>query len=140
MRVSQQKQVSEEVRAMRKTDEHKQSHRDTMCFQQRLLEHVEMVYNVALQLGGNSRNAECLTRSTMSRIWRRRDTLPETVELKPELLTQLRQTFLDKQWIDLRIKTRWEYDSHTADRPLKAKTNNSRKNGEEEDSVLAAAF
>ena len=110
-------------------------------FQQQLLDHVEMVYSVALRMSGNPHDAELLTRITMSRIWHRHNTLPQTFELKTELLSTLRQAFLDKQRINIRVKTRWGCDPYAVDKPLTSGIKTLRKRNEKtEDAILAAAF
>ena len=126
---------------MRKTTEERQSHTETDNFQQRLVDHVEMVYSVALRLGGNPHVAERLTRSTMSRIWRQRNTLAQTFELKAELLHQLRLAFLDKQRIDLQVKMQWGGAPHTANRSQSSEIETSRSRDDNtEDSILVVAF
>lgn len=61
-------------------------------FEQQLLDHVEMLYAVALKLTANSWDAERITRTTMQQAWQWRDSWDGQRHLKAELLKLLRQT------------------------------------------------
>jgi DNA-directed RNA polymerase specialized sigma24 family protein len=64
-------------------------------FGQRLLDHVEMLYRVAVNLTREPRGAEYLTRSVLCQAWICREKLDGNPRLKAELLKWLRRAFLD---------------------------------------------
>lgn len=63
-------------------------------FEQRLLDHVEMLYGVALKLTHNPWDAERITRVTMLQAWHWRNERNDKRSLKAELLKLLRHTFV----------------------------------------------
>jgi hypothetical protein len=65
-------------------------------FEQRLLDHVEMLYGVALKLTHNPCDAERITRRTMLCAWHARKPGDGRRQLKAELLKLLRRTFLSQ--------------------------------------------
>ena len=74
----------------------------TICsddFEQRLLDHVEMLYAVALKLARDPSDAERITRMTLAEAWRRRETWDRACSVKSELMTLLRQTFINHSQI-----------------------------------------
>lgn len=73
---------------------------DELCgddFEQRLLDHVELLYVVALKLTHNPLDAERITRSTMLKAWCRRNELEGKPGLKADLLGLLRHTFVNQR-------------------------------------------
>ena len=63
-------------------------------FEARLLDHVEMLYGVALSLTGNPREAGHITRITMLEAWEWRQTWEDSRSLKSELLSLLRRKYI----------------------------------------------
>jgi len=63
-------------------------------FGKRLLDHVEMLYRIALKFTLNPWDAEHITRNTLCQAWHCRERLDGSPHLKAELVKLLRQTFL----------------------------------------------
>jgi len=70
-------------------------HRDD--FEQRLLDHVELLYVVALKLTHNPWDAERITHSTMLQAWCGRNEWEGGPGLKADLLRLLRHTFVNQR-------------------------------------------
>lgn len=126
---------------MRKINATPENDRGYGDLQQRLLDHVEMLYSVAIRLDNNPQNAERLTRAAMSRIWRQRSSFSGTVDLKRELLRQLRQVFRDKNQMNTRIQSRWGYLPESSGISIKRTSDILRDTNENSESpILVAAM
>ncbi len=66
-------------------------------FEQRLLEHVELLYDVAVDLTQNARKAESITRRALCDAWHNRRELAADNQIKSRLLTYLRRAFLEER-------------------------------------------
>ena len=76
---------------------------DPNHFEQLVLDHIAVLYAVALKLTRNPDDAQRLTQSALTRAFRFRDSCKDAARIKTWLLTMLRNTFIT----EYRPASRW---------------------------------
>jgi uncharacterized protein (DUF2267 family) len=82
-------------------------------FEQRLLDHVEMVYAVALKLTRDPQDAERIARSTLLQAWHSRDKWEDARSLKAELLKLLRRIYVSQSPPAVLRKALWTFQTRS---------------------------